>query len=161
MHPVAIPVSWTGIIRTRRGVDGAATLKIDRHGRAKILSLQEIQLLFSQGVDSLRDKALFAVMLYTACRVNEAVTLLKRDVYDTKGKVRAKIIFRKGNTKGKLATRAIPVIQEDELYKYLEVREDQVLGAVSSLALLAPVDEDDFGKPNFVEVTDNSVHESS
>lgn len=245
MHPVAIPVSWTGIIRTRRGVDGAATLKIDRHGRAKILSLHEIQLLFSQGVDSLRDKALFAVMLYTACRVNEAVTLLKRDVYDTKGKVRAKIIFRKGNTKGKLATRAIPVIQElrvrlqaykprddspwlfpgnadhsrannhlhrdsalwilrvackkvgvegisshsfrrtaltsmsnagiplrviqevsghrtlDELYKYLEVREDQVLGAVSSLALLAPVSSDDFGKPQLVEVTDNSLKESS
>jgi len=49
----------------------------------------------------------------------------------------------------------------DELYKYLEVREDQVLGAVSSLALLAPVSEDDFGKPIFVEVTDNSVKESS
>ncbi|MHC5721692.1 MAG: tyrosine-type recombinase/integrase, partial [Nostoc sp.] len=48
----------------------------------------------------------------------------------------------------------------DELYKYLEVREDQVLGAVSSLTLLAPVSSDDFGKPCLVEVTDNSVKES-
>ncbi len=216
-------------------------MKIDRHGRAKILSPEEIQLLFSQGVDSLRDKALFAVMLYTACRVSEAVTLLKRDVYDSRGKVRAKITFRKGNTKGKLATRAIPVIQElrirlqayqprddspwlfpgnpdhsrasshlhrdsalwivrvacqrteiegvsshsfrrtaltsmsnagiplrviqeisghrtlDELYKYLEVKEEQVLGAVSSLSLLAPVEENDFEKPVKVEVTKKSV----
>jgi integrase/recombinase XerD len=216
-------------------------LKIDRHGRAKILSPEEIQLLFSQGVDSLRDKALFAVMLYTACRVSEAVTLLKRDVYDSKGKVRAKITFRKGNTKGKLATRAIPVIQElrirlqayqprddspwlfpgnpdhnrasthlhrdsalwivrvacqrvgiegvsshsfrrtaltsmsnagiplrviqeisghrtlDELYKYLEVKEEQVLGAVSSLSLLAPIEENDFEKTRKVEVTKKSV----
>ncbi|PHJ56175.1 integrase [Nostoc linckia z18] len=216
-------------------------MKIDRHGRAKILSPEEIQLLFSQGVDSLRDKALFAVMLYTACRVSEAVTLLKRDVYDSKGKVRAKITFRKGNTKGKLATRAIPVIQElrirlqaykprddspwlfpgnpdhkrasthlhrdsalwivrvacqrvgiegvsshsfrrtaltsmsnagiplrviqeisghrtlDELYKYLEVKEEQVLGAVSSLSLLAPIEESDFEKTAKVEVPKKSV----
>ncbi|MFN6562442.1 MAG: tyrosine-type recombinase/integrase [Nostoc sp. ChiSLP01] len=216
-------------------------MKIDRHGRAKILSPEEIQLLFSQGVDSLRDKALFAVMLYTACRVSEAVTLLKRDVYDSKGKVRAKITFRKGNTKGKLATRAIPVIQElrirlqaykprddspwlfpgnpdhkrasthlhrdsalwivrvacqrvgiegvsshsfrrtaltsmsnagiplrviqeisghrtlDELYKYLEVKEEQVLGAVSSLSLLAPIEENDFEKTRKVEVPKKSV----
>ncbi|WP_341531969.1 site-specific integrase (plasmid) [Nostoc sp. UHCC 0302] len=239
--PKEKPAPWTGIIRTRRDVDGAATLKIDRHGRAKILSGDDIQLLFSQGVESLRDEALFAVMLYTACRVSEAVTLLKRDVYDAKGKVRAKIIFRKGNTKGKLATRVIPVIQElrihlkaykprddskwlfpgnadhkranshlhpdsaqwilrqackrvgiegvsshsfrrtaltsmsnagiplrviqeisghrtlDELYKYLEVKEEQVLGAVSSLALLAPVRKNDFGKPMKDEVTDNSI----
>jgi len=218
-------------------------LKIDRHGRAKILSPEEIQLLFSQGVDSLRDKALFAVMLYTACRASEAVTLLKRDVYDSKGKVRNKITFRKGNTKKKLATRTIPVIQElrirlqayqprddslwlfpgnpdhsragshlhrdsalwivrvacqrtgiegvsshsfrrtaltamsnagiplrviqeisghrtlDELYKYLEVKEEQVLGAVSSLSLLAPVEENDFEKPVKVEVGKKSVQQ--
>lgn len=32
----------------------------------------------------------------------------------------------------------------DELYKYLEVRPDQVMGAVSSLSMLAPVEVVDF-----------------
>lgn len=51
-------------------------------------------------------------MLYTACRVREAVQLRKRDVYDLKGNVRPEITFRKGTTKGKLATRAVPVIED-------------------------------------------------
>jgi integrase/recombinase XerD len=87
-------------------------MKIDRHGKAKILNQAEIQLLFSQGLQSLRDRALFAVMLYTACRVNEACTLSINDVYDRKGKVRPELIIRKGNTKGKLATRTIPVLED-------------------------------------------------
>lgn len=183
---------------------------------------EELEMLFAPEHTTDRDRALYAVMLYTACRVNEAVTLLKRDVYDAKGKVRQKINIRKGNTKGKLATRSVPVIDDlrrrleeykpkkdnpwlfpgnergtradshlsrdsaiwllnracrrigiegvsshsfrrtaltqmsnagiplrviqeisghrtlDELYKYLEVSEDQVLGAVSSLAMLTP-----------------------
>ena len=201
-------------------------MKIDRHGQAKILTVAEIQLLFNEGftVDPHRDRALFAICLYTACRITEAVTLRKRDVLDTKGNVRPEIIIRKGNTKGKLATRTIPaiadlrsklaaytprpdspylfpgnvahtraathlhrdsamwllreacarvglegvsthsfrrtaltqmsnagiplrVIQEisghrtlDELYKYLEVRPEQVLGAVASLSLLTPLE---------------------
>jgi integrase/recombinase XerD len=202
------------------------TMKIDRHGQAKILTVAEIQLLFTEGftVDPPRDRALFAVCLYTACRISEAVTLRKRDVLDLKGNVRPEIIIRKGNTKGKLATRTIPaiadlrsklaaytpradspylfpgneahtratthlhrdsgiwllreackrvglegvsthsfrrtaltqmsnagiplrVIQEisghrtlDELYKYLEVKPEQVLGAVASLSMLAPLE---------------------
>lgn len=206
-------------------------VKIDRHGRAKILSQAEIQLLFSQGCTSNRDRTLFAVMLYTACRVNEAVTLHTADVYDRRRRVRPELIIRKGNTKGKLSTRTIPiaedlrrfleqyqppapkgflfpgrygrehlhpdsaswllreacervgiegvsthsfrrtalthmsnagiplrVIQEvsghrtlDELYKYLEVRPEQVRGAVSSLSLLTPMDESCFGKPSLSE----------
>ena len=87
-------------------------MKIDRHGQAKILTVAEIQLLFNEGftVDPPRDRALFAVCFYTACRISEAVTLNKRDVIDGKGNVRPEIIIRKGNTKGKLATRTIPVI---------------------------------------------------
>jgi integrase/recombinase XerD len=200
-------------------------MKIDRHGQAKILTAAELQLLFNEGftVQPDRDRALFAVCLYTACRISEAVTLAKRDVYDTKGNVRPELIIRKGNTKGKLATRTIPVIADlhtkltaytprrnsrylfpgnelygrsnshlhrdsamwllreacarvgiegvsthsfrrtaltqmsntgiplrviqeisghrtlDELYKYLEVRPEQVLGAVASLSMLAPL----------------------
>ncbi len=198
-------------------------MKVDRHGRAKILTAEEIQLLFSEGftLNPLRDRTLFSVCLYTACRINECVTLRTRDVYDSQGKVRPVIIIRKGNTKGKLATRTIPVLEDfkarlskysssqpdgflfpgrhgrghinsdaaarilrqacqrvgiqgvsthsfrrtaltqmsnagiplrviqevsghrtlDELHKYLEVRPDQVLGAVSTLSMLSPIED--------------------
>ena len=195
-------------------------MKVGRHGRAKILSTEEIELLFSDGftLKPLRDRALFATCLYTACRINECVSLLVEDVFSGERKVRDEIIFRKKNTKGKLATRTIPVIEElrihllnygppteslylfpgrfpqthfhpdsaswllrqackrvgiegvsthsfrrtaltqmsnagiplriiqevsghrklDELYNYLEVRPEQVRGAVASLSMLAP-----------------------
>ena len=90
-------------------------MKIDRHGRAKILSQAEIQLLFSQGLLTLRDRVLFGICLYTACRIREACTLRRGDVYDSKRLVRPELIIRKGNTKGKLATRTIP-IGEDLMY---------------------------------------------
>ena len=93
-------------------------VKIDRHGRAKILSQAEIQLLFTKGLTLARDRALCALMLYTACRVNEVVTLRTLDVYDSKQKIRPELIIRKGNTKGKLATRTIPVLQD--LRRFLE-----------------------------------------
>jgi integrase/recombinase XerD len=223
-------------------------MKIDRHGQAKILTVAEIQLLFNEGftVDPPRDRALFAICLYTACRISEAVTLNKRDVIDGKGRVRSEIIIRKGNTKGKLATRTIPAIEDlrsklaaytprknsiylfpgneahrradshlhrdsalwvlrqacarvglegvsshsfrrtaltqmsnagiplrviqeisghrtlDELYKYLEVRPEQVLGAVASLSLLTPLTSPEplldhvstsLNKHRFIEVT--------
>jgi integrase/recombinase XerD len=205
-------------------------MKIDRHGQAKILTVAEIQLLFTEGFTT-RDRALFAVCLYTACRISEAVTLRKRDVLDLKGQVRPEIIIRKGNTKGKLATRTIPVIADlrskltaytprknsiylfpgneinsraathlhrdsgiwllreackrvgiegvsthsfrrtaltqmsnagiplrviqeisghrtlDELYKYLEVKPEQVLGAVASLSMLAPLEPTNTPQP--------------
>lgn len=87
-------------------------MKIDRHGRAKILTQAEIQLLFSSGLTSNRSRALFGICLYTACRINEACTLLTVDVYDTRGRVRPELTIRKGNTKGKLATRSVPVIED-------------------------------------------------
>lgn len=210
-------------------------MKVERHGRAKILTQGEIELLFREGcvLDPPRDRALFAVMLYTAARVNEAVTLHVTDVFDRRGRVRPEITIRKGNTKGKLATRAIPVLEDlkaklthyhppeheylfpgrhgrghlhpdsaswilreacervglegvsthsfrrtaltqlsnagipmriiqeisghrtlDELYKYLEVRPEQVRGAIAALAMLTPVGDADagsFGKPVFAE----------
>jgi integrase/recombinase XerD len=87
-------------------------MKRNRHGKGKILSQDEIQLLFTQGLTNLRDRCLFAVMMFTACRVNEACTLLSEDVYDKAGKVRSHLTLRKKNTKRKLATRTIPIIQE-------------------------------------------------
>lgn len=87
-------------------------MKIDRHGKAAILSQAEIQLLFREGFQNNRDRALFAVCLFSACRIREACTLLTVDVYDPSGRVRPKLLIRKGNTKGKLATRTIPVIED-------------------------------------------------
>ena len=91
-------------------------MKIDRHGRAKILTTEEIQLLFDEGFKDnpypARDRALFGICLYTACRITEACSLKTQDVYLRKGQVRDQLIIRKNCTKGKLATRAIPIIEE-------------------------------------------------
>ncbi len=87
-------------------------VKIDRHGKAKVLSPEEIGRLFTSGLITVRDRTLGAVMLYTGCRVNEAVTLNIKDVYNSKGRIRAELIIRKGNSKGKLATRSIPILEE-------------------------------------------------
>jgi hypothetical protein len=40
------------------------SMKVDRHGKAKILSQAEIQLLFSQGFQTDRDRALFGICAY-------------------------------------------------------------------------------------------------
>lgn len=196
-------------------------MKVNRHGRAKILTQQEIQLIFSHGLHNDRDKTLFGVCLFSAARIHEACTLLTEDIYTPKGFVRPQLIIRKANTKGKLATRSIPVIEDlrqlltnyypiagnpylfpgrsdghishdsaarilrmackevgiigvsthsfrrtaltqmsnagiplrviqeisghrnlEQLQKYLEVSEEQVLGAAASLAMLSPVGQD-------------------
>lgn len=95
-------------------------MKIDRHGRAKILTQTEIQLLFSEGLQTTRDRALFGICLYTACRIAEACSLRRADVYDKSRSVRPELIIRKGDTKGKLATRTIPVGEDlrDLLVEY-------------------------------------------
>ena len=87
-------------------------MKIDRHGKAKVLSQEDIQLLFNEGLTTLRDRCLFGICLFTACRINEACTLRRTDVFDKKRNVRPELIIRKGNTKGKLATRTIPVNED-------------------------------------------------
>lgn len=87
-------------------------MKINRHGRAKVLTQSEIQLIFSDGLDNGRDRALFGVCLFSACRIRECCTLQTQDIYTPKGNVRPQFVIRKSNTKGKLATRAIPVIED-------------------------------------------------
>ena len=87
-------------------------MKIEGHGQAKILTSEEIELLFNEGLQTPRDRTLFGVCLYTACRVAEACSLEVVDIYTTKGTVRPTINFRKHNTKGKLQTRTIPVIED-------------------------------------------------
>ncbi|WP_287357666.1 hypothetical protein [Moorena sp. SIO3B2] len=67
----------------RNGCIEAWGMKIDRHGQAKILTTEEIQLLFNEGVklDPPRDQALFAVMLY-------GVMLEKLSAHSVKKKTR-------------------------------------------------------------------------
>ena len=43
-------------------------MKTDRHGQAKILTSDEINRLFETGFTCDRDRALFGICLYTACR---------------------------------------------------------------------------------------------
>jgi len=69
-------------------------MKIDRHGRAKILTPEEIQLLFNEGLQTHRDLALFGICLYTACQIQEACTLRRADVYDANRRVRPELIIR-------------------------------------------------------------------
>ena len=87
-------------------------MKINRHGQAVSLSQNEIELLFSEGLQSDRERALFGVCLYTSARIAEACSMLSEDVYTAGGKVRSSVNIRKGATKGKLATRSIPVIED-------------------------------------------------
>ncbi|PHJ65013.1 integrase [Nostoc linckia z7] len=211
-------------------------MKINRHGKAKVLTQQEIQLIFSRGLDNGRDRTIFGICLFSAARIREACTLLTSDIYTSKGQVRSHFIIRKSNTKGKLATRSIPVIEDlrrllikyqplagdnylfpgrsnghishdsaarilrtacqqvgiegasthsfrrtaltqmsnagvplrviqeisghrslEQLQRYLEITEEQVLGAASSLSLLSPVEEN-VGKCMFDDIGKEVTH---
>jgi integrase/recombinase XerD len=92
-------------------------MKVNRYGRAKILTPDEINLLFLEGFTNPRDKALFGVCLYAAARINEACTLLRGDVIGFKG-VRNVLVIRSYNTKGKQETREIQI--HPQLKEYLE-----------------------------------------
>ena len=109
-YPIAVNLEHDTVLT--RSFPASRLMKIDRHGKAKILTQQELQLLFNHGLQTHRDRALFSICLFCACRINEACTLRTRDVYDKFGRILPKLIIRKGNTKGKLATRTIPVIED-------------------------------------------------
>lgn len=83
-------------------------MKVNRYGKAETLTSKQISLLFTQAFVKPRDRALFGICLYAACRINEACTLLRGDVIGFKG-VRAKLVIRSYNTKGKQDTREIQV----------------------------------------------------
>ncbi|MEL7039594.1 MAG: tyrosine-type recombinase/integrase [Cyanobacteria bacterium J06592_8] len=108
-------------------------MKIDRHGQAKILTQEEIHLLFSEGFIKIRHRVLFAVCLYTACRIGKAVSLRTKDIYDRKGKIRVELNIRKEHTKGKLATRTIPIVED--LKRYFEITQSST--SIPKAGLLA------------------------
>ncbi len=92
-------------------------MKVNRYGRAEVLTHNQITLLFTEGFTKPRDRALFGVCLYGAARINEACTLLTGDVIGLKG-VRERLVIRSYNTKGKRDTREIDV--HPRLKEYLE-----------------------------------------
>jgi len=87
-------------------------MKIDRHDQAKIFSSDELSHLFSTGLISPRDRALFGVCLYTGTRIAQACSLHTKDVYAIDGSIRPRVTIRKGTTKGKIETRSVPVNPE-------------------------------------------------
>ncbi len=87
-------------------------MKRNRHGRGKILTQQEIQLLFNEGLPDTFYRCLFATALFSAARINEVCTLLTEDVFDKRGRVHSHLTIRKSHTKGQLGTRTIPIIPD-------------------------------------------------
>jgi integrase/recombinase XerD len=78
-------------------------MKVDGNGQGKILTPDELRLLFTLGFVSPRDRALFGICLFTGCRVSEALALQTTDI-------RAGVLtFRKSTTKGKLKTRVVDI----------------------------------------------------
>ncbi|MEG4850483.1 hypothetical protein QUB10_06165 [Microcoleus sp. B5-D4] len=49
------------------------------------------QTTLSEGLQSDRDRTLFGVCLYTACRIAEACSLMVKDIYTNSGAVRSTI----------------------------------------------------------------------
>ncbi|MEG4293355.1 hypothetical protein Q5692_32300 [Microcoleus sp. C2C3] len=47
--------------------------------------------MFHKGLLSCRDRTLFGVCLYTACRIAEACSLMVKDIYTNSGAVRSTI----------------------------------------------------------------------
>ncbi|MGB7440114.1 MAG: site-specific integrase [Coleofasciculaceae cyanobacterium] len=92
-------------------------MKVNRYGRAEILNPDQINLLFAEGFVKPRDRALFGVCLYGACRINEACTLFTKDVIGIRG-IRSKLVIRSFNTKGKQDTREIQI--HPTLHRYIE-----------------------------------------
>lgn len=101
-------------------------MKIKGHGQAKILSSSEIDRLFTWGFTQVRDRALFGICLYSGCRISEALALTPDDL------VGGYLILRKQTTKGKKATRTIPI--NPQLQEIL----DPYLTAISPTRYLFP-----------------------
>jgi len=87
-------------------------VKINRYGQAKVLTQPELELIFSDGLQTQRDRTLFGVCLYTACRIAEACTLKTCDIFNSKEVVRSHLVIRRTATKGQLDTRTIPILDD-------------------------------------------------
>jgi len=88
-------------------------MKIRGNGRAKILTSAELNRLFERGLLTPRDQLLFAFAYYGACRISEALALTTHDLAG------GTVTLRKSTTKGKVATRILPI--HPKLNRYLEI----------------------------------------
>ena len=93
-------------------------MKVAGNGQGKILTPEELKLLFTEGFVRERDRALFGICLFTGCRVSEALALQTSDI---KG---GTLTFRKSTTKGKLKTRAVDI--QPGLVQLLTEYQDQL-----------------------------------
>lgn len=89
-------------------------MKVNGNGQGKIFTSDELRLLFSEGLRSPRDRAIFGICFYTGCRISEALALNTTDICGEE------ITFRRAITKGQLKTRAMFIQPElaDLLAKY-------------------------------------------
>ncbi len=55
-------------------------MKVNGNGQGKILTSDELRLLFADGFTSPRERALFGICLFTGCRVSEALALQTTDI---------------------------------------------------------------------------------
>src|SRR4028118_1256238 len=78
-------------------------MKVNGNGQGKVLTQQELRQLFTEGLITPRDRAIFGICLFAGCRVSEALALQTTDI---KGGM---LTFRKSTTKGKLKTRVIDI----------------------------------------------------
>lgn len=84
--------------------DLEASAKVNGHGQAKILSDAELNELFEAGFQTLRDRALFAICLFTGCRISEALQLKAEMVT---GQF---ITFTRETRKGKTGTQQVKIL---------------------------------------------------
>lgn len=78
-------------------------MKVAGNGQGKILTSEELRLLFTLGFVSPRDRALFGICLFTGCRVSEALAVQTTDIRS------GVLTFRKSTTKRKLKTRVVDI----------------------------------------------------
>lgn len=100
-------------------------MKIDSYGRAEILSSHDIERIFGE-LQTTRDRAIFGICLYTAARINEACSMIHRDVLSKK-RVRERILLRSSITKGKKVSREIFVHPQLRIYLEDYVKDGFVL----------------------------------
>jgi integrase/recombinase XerD len=86
-------------------------VKINGSGQAKVMSNDELSLLFGAGLLTARDRCLFAVCLYTGCRISEALALRVNQISLPSFMVTFTI------TKGDNGTRQVPI--HPQLLPYL------------------------------------------
>lgn len=67
------------IVQSRKNPPKFA-MKVKGNGQAKVLTAAELERLFKEGLTSKRDRALFAICLFTGCRISEALALETTDV---------------------------------------------------------------------------------